>query len=174
MIRDRRPAQRGFTMLELVISITVIGILSAIFLERSLTYQEYGEQTAMEVSLRNMRSGLRLKVADLMTRDQMNRVGELLDQNPVHWLPPPPPNYLGELRNPDPSRLAPGNWYFDAERKEVVYVPQRRRYLKIDNPAERTLRFRVEATKRGAIGALSGERTEGLALVPLVNYQWSW
>ena len=95
----RRLSSRahGFSLFELLIAAGVISVIAVLLLDRLLDYQAYAERTAMEVTIVNMRSGLRLRVAELMTQDRMQEVGKLVNENPVHWLETPPPNYLGEL-----------------------------------------------------------------------------
>jgi hypothetical protein len=54
----------------------LIAIVAGVLLERALYYQEYAEMTAMKMTVANMRSGLRYKVADLIMN---NRLSEYRD-----------------------------------------------------------------------------------------------
>ncbi|HCN88856.1 MAG TPA: hypothetical protein DIT28_06715 [Oxalobacteraceae bacterium] len=116
---------RGKVRLEFLVFVVTAGILAGILLDRMLDYQEYAEKTAMDLTVLNMRSGLRLRLAELMMQDRMGEAGKLLDENPIKWLETPPPNYRGSLRDVNPGDISPGNWYFDAGRKDLVYVPYR-------------------------------------------------
>jgi len=116
---------RGEVRLEFLVFVITAGILAGILLDRMLDYQEYAEKTAMDLTVLNMRSGLRLRLAELMMQDRMGEAGKLLDENPIKWLETPPPNYRGSLRDVKPGDISPGNWYFDAARKDLVYVPYR-------------------------------------------------
>ena len=54
--------ERGYSLLEFLIASVIISLVAVFLLERLLTYQEYAEQAAMELTVTNMRSGLRLQV----------------------------------------------------------------------------------------------------------------
>jgi hypothetical protein len=125
----RRSSEHGSSLFEFFIAVGVISVIALLLLDRLLTYQEYAERTAMEVTVVNMRSGLRLRVAELMTQDRLHEVGKLVNENPVRWLETPPPNYLGELAHPVPKTLPQGNWYFDTTSREIVYLPRDNRFL---------------------------------------------
>ncbi len=122
----RRPSSRehGFSLFEFFVAAGVISLIAVLLLDRLLGYQEYAERTAMELTVINMRSGLRLRTAELMTQGRLHEVGKLINENPVRWLETPPPNYLGELVHPVPKTLPQGNWYFDATTRELVYLPR--------------------------------------------------
>ena len=70
--------QRGFTIFELVVVIVIASVLAIILLNRLWYYQEIAEKTAMEMTVMNMRSGLRLRIAELMMRDKMSEAGQLM------------------------------------------------------------------------------------------------
>lgn len=139
--------QHGYSLLEFFIASVIISLVAVFLLERLLTYQEYAEQAAMELTVTNMRSGLRLQVADLMTQDRMNEMGALVKQNPVHWLETSPPNYLGELAPPVPKTLAQGNWYFDTTQRELVYLPHNSRLTPWREQKE-AMRFQVISVRQ--------------------------
>ncbi len=90
----------------------------------------------MEATIANMRSGLRVRVAELMIGGQMARMGDLLQENPITWLAAPPANYAGALPQADDGQPVPGHWYFDAARQQLVYLPQHRRFFQSDGGAE--------------------------------------
>lgn len=115
----------GEVRLEFMVFVVTAGILAGILLDRMLDYQEYAEKTAMDITVLNMRSGLRLRLSELMMQDRMGEAGKLLEENPIRWLETPPPNYRGTLHDVKPGDVSPGNWYFDAGRKDLVYVPYR-------------------------------------------------
>ena len=83
---SRRSPQGGASRLELVVSIVLVGIFATVFLERTLYYQEYAEMTAMEMTVANMRTGLRYKVAELIMNNRMSEIATLADENPMTWL----------------------------------------------------------------------------------------
>jgi type II secretory pathway pseudopilin PulG len=158
--------QRGFSLFEFGIVAVVLCILLVVFLDRALNYQEYAERTAMELTIVNIRSGLRLRVAELITQDRLSEIGKLVDENPVRWLERPPTNYLGELALPVSKALPSGNWYFDSARRELVYLPRDNRYSSAQlHDRKETIRFQV-MTVRKALGKVdrSESRVEWVTL----------
>ena len=168
--RGNRYRAAGFSLFELVVGITIIGLLGAVLSERMLRYQEYAEKTAMEVTVRKIRTGLRLQVADLMMRDRLHEIERLLQDNPITWLEAPPPNYIGERTNPRQNDAVRGNWYFDALRRELVYTPFHRRFFAPQIPGNDSVRYRISA-----VPVKSGNGTrpiEGLSLELSSPYKW--
>jgi general secretion pathway protein G len=159
--------QHGFSLFELFIAAAVIGVIALLLLERLLSYQEYAERTAMELTVVNMRSGLRLQMAELMTQDRLHEVGKLVNTNPVRWLEAPPPNYLGELNHPLEKALPKGNWYFDTKEREMVYLPRENRFLMGPwRDRKEAMRYQVTSV-RAAMGIRGGPepRIEWVTLV---------
>jgi type II secretory pathway pseudopilin PulG len=155
----RGPSSReqGFSLFEFFVAAGVISLIAALLLDRLLGYQEYAERTALELTVINMRGGLRLRTAELMTQDRLNEVGKLINENPVRWLETPPPNYLGEFANPVPESLPPGNWYFDRTTRELVYLPRDNRLLIAWRGRKEAMRFQVISVRQ-ALG--KEERSE--------------
>jgi prepilin-type N-terminal cleavage/methylation domain-containing protein len=165
----------GFTMFEMVVAIIVLCVLATVLYGRLAFYQEYAEKKSMEVTIHNLRVGLRYQLADRMNRDQMQEVESLLTENPVTWLENPPSNYLGILNNPLIEEITPGNWYFDAAQHLLVYMPKHKRYLRMATPADTTLRFRVTAIKNPPkVVKGSGPPVELVSLTLLNEYKWDW
>jgi prepilin-type N-terminal cleavage/methylation domain-containing protein len=93
--KDQR--QRGFNFLELVAAIAIVGVFGTVLLQRMLYLQEVAEMTAMELTVANLRTGLRYKTGDLLMRDKVSEIATLADENQVDWLENRPENYLGEI-----------------------------------------------------------------------------
>jgi general secretion pathway protein G len=160
--------ERGFSLFELCIAAVLISLVALVLLDRLIHYQDYAEQTAMEMTVVNMRSGLRWRVAELMIQEKMNEMATLVNQNPIQWLEKPPPNYLGDLNRPNPDTLAKGNWYFDGARHELVYVPKDYRTFEPWRERKPEVRYRVAAIQ-GAVQREDGvaPRIEWVKLVSL-------
>ena len=140
-----RRRHAGFTLFELVGIILLVSALSLLLYDRFLGYQALAEKTAMEMTVINMRSGLRLRVAELMMGGKMKEIAGLVHENPITWLAASPPNYIGALQNPEQNAI-PGNaWYFDTNRHELIYMPGRDNIFTTE-PHATALRFRVAAT----------------------------
>src|SRR4030088_5723 len=93
--QDQR--QSGFSVFEFVVAIAIVAVFGGVFLQRMLYFQEYAEKTAMDLTVPNMRTGLRYRTGDLLMRDKVSEITTLADENPVSWLQNSPENYLGEF-----------------------------------------------------------------------------
>jgi type II secretory pathway pseudopilin PulG len=169
-ITQHKRGYAGFTLFELVIGITIVGMLGAVLSERMLRYQEYAEKTAMEVTARQIQTGLRMQVADLMMRDRLHEADRLLQSNPMTWLETPPPNYVGERSTRNVSDELRGNWYFDVNRRELVYTPFHRRFFEPRTSDKLRVRYGISSVPISGSG--SGREVEGLSLVLLTPYRW--
>ena len=159
-------ARRGFALLELVGIIVIASILSLFFYDRLRRYQALAEKQSMEMTVRNMRSGLQLRVAELMMADRMDQAGQLVQENPIRWLATPPPNYLGEISNPRSADIPLNSWYFDPDRHELVYLLRRNKFFGPDPADEKPIVFRVTAVDRGSsIPGRRPHKVEGVALL---------
>ena len=122
-MKGGRPcANTGFSLLELVIVIVLIGVLLAVAIERLLVIKARAELTAMEQVVGNIRSGVTIRVAELMVKGRAAEVARMAGSNPMLVLAERPQNYLGELFAPEPASLAPGNWYFDSRDGVLCYL----------------------------------------------------
>jgi len=134
----------GFSLFELVISITLFIIFIGLFLQRVLYVQMESEKVAMEMTISNIRTGLQVEVSNMMFEHRTHEFPKLLRKNPILWLNKVPDNYLGEIVNPEYHAIRINSWYFDLGRGELVY-----RYnhdynlLRIVSTAYHEKRFRV-------------------------------
>ena len=141
----RRPAAAavGFTLLELVVVICLVGIFASVALDRLLRYQEIAEKAAMDATIGALRSAEALQVAARITTGGLASVAALADENPIDWLAAPPAGYAGVLRDSAASSLPGGSWYFDNGNKELVYIPQRTRFFAPAPGDANRIRFKV-------------------------------
>jgi general secretion pathway protein G len=162
------PAQAGSSLVEFAVCIALFGVFVAVFLERGLYYQEQAEKTAMEMTVENMRTSLRYRIADLMLASRMSEIPTLADENPMGWLAEKPANYLGELDMP-PGDQAKGNWYYDKKRRELVYLVNNRRHFVPSTYRDFTVRYRLMPIlpEKGAV-----ERQVWIGLVSVSDYSW--
>jgi general secretion pathway protein G len=168
--RNRKLKARGFTLLELMAAIMVIGALSAALLDRLAYYQEMAEKAAMESTARLIRTGLQIHLAELILANRQAEADEIERENPVRWLERKPANYEGEYREP----LRRGAWYFDGRARQLVYVVQTGRRLEFDAPeAAGELRFRARLLRdRLQLAGGPVESVTGVALQPVTAYRW--
>ena len=165
-----RP-QRGFSLLELAVVAVVLSVLCGILLQRLNYYQEAVERTQFEMQLQIYKTGLQVRLAEMIIQHREQDARRLEDENPALWLSEKPTNYAGDYRQPP----GVGNWYYDASSRELVYVANTANGLRIEpRDGVKQLRFRVQIIRQPV--AITGGRVEGIAgikLTPVTAYRWS-
>jgi len=149
--------RRRLTRLEVGLYAAIVGVLIAVFIERTLVYMELAERTAMIVTVNNVNSALHIQraLAMLDGRAEKQSQGNPLDVAQVRV----------RNRHPDmPDRqniaqLERGFWVYDQSRRELIYLPSLHRRLQTED-AQSTVPFRL-LTDAAAYG-----------LVPAVHYTW--
>src|SRR5450759_356915 len=76
-------SSKGFTLLELIIVITVIVVLMGLFLNRAMFYMEQAEKTAMEQVAGTIQSALIMQYGQILTRGKLSDVAVLAQDNPM-------------------------------------------------------------------------------------------
>lgn len=162
--------QRGFSLLELSVVAVVWVVVFGVFLERLTFYQEAAEHARFESELQIFKTGLQLRMAELISKNREKEARQLESENPLRWLDKPPASFAGEY----PERPQPGNWYYDSFTRELVYVVNQSRFLKMqDTRQPLRLRFRVQISYQ-PIDAPGG-RVSGIAGITLASthlFQW--
>ncbi|HET9404637.1 MAG TPA: prepilin-type N-terminal cleavage/methylation domain-containing protein [Burkholderiales bacterium] len=165
-----KPGQRGMTLFEFAVCVMIIGVLAAVLLNRLVYYQEMAEKAAMESTARLLKTGLQIRLAELIITNRQSEAAALEQENPVQWLETRPSNYGGLIH--DDSR--PGAWYFDERERQLVYVVNTGNRLDLGGEtgpkqvrySARLLRDRVR-TAGGVV-----ESVTGVTLVPVLPYRW--
>jgi len=153
-LRHTPCLSKGFTLIELIVTITIIVILAGMLLTRIWFYQEQAEKAAMEQVAGALQSSLVMQYAKLLTSDMEGDVKYLVTENPMQWLMQKPQNYVGEFDGISPDAIEPGNWAFDLKSHELVYVPYRNEYFTPAKDGFKWVRYRAH---------LGYERTRGMS-----------
>lgn len=142
---------RGFSLVELLVTGVVILLLFSILNVFLTHYQGEAERELVDLTLRNMRTGLRLHVMTLSMEGKREQIVRLADSNPITWLGQFPADYLGELSQSPPEESR--GWYFSQATRELVYRP-----LSAGFPGGKgqELHWRVEALPGQDAGARIG------------------
>jgi prepilin-type N-terminal cleavage/methylation domain-containing protein len=122
----KRSAVLGFSLLELVVVIVIIGILVTVALNRLLPYIDAAERVGVLTVESQIKSTLMMSAAKRIAAGKAASISELDGSNPMHLMLETPENYVGELRGRDGSSVPRRNWYFDLETRRLVYHTGRR------------------------------------------------
>lgn len=165
------PARhRGFTLIELVVVIVIISVLATVALRRLTVYQELAEKTAMESTLSTIKTGLQIRLAELIIANRQSEAKRLENGNPMQWLAEEPANYGGVYHQAAES----GNWYYDERQHELVYVVHTGEFLTVEAAGDgKQLRFRTKVLRSHIeTGGAKIETVTGVTLVPVYPYHW--
>jgi len=164
----RQP--RGFTLVELAVCISIIAVLATVLLNRFAYYKELAEKAAMESMVRIFKTGLQIRLAELIITNRQGEAATLEAEDPTQWLDARPSNYGGAFGEP----LQRGTWYFDALERQLVYVISTGDRLNTDIQADpKQIRFRVRLLKdRLHVAGATVESVTGVTLAPISPYRW--
>ena len=171
-----RAGSRGFTLLELVVVIIIVSFLAVIAIAKLLAIQVDAERVSMETVLGALRSAIGMTVAESIVRQDLRGLEALVGSNPMDRLAETPHNYLGAIDHPNPAGFEDGNWYFDKDKRELVYLVRNKANFigGVADPPQ--ARFRIESAYRDRNGNKrfdSGiDTVEGLRLTPIEPYKW--
>lgn len=117
-----RRNSRGFTLFELGVTVSIIGILIVVLLSRLAFYRDEAERLVYEQTVTSLRAAVQMKAYALILANRKKEITVLAGQNPFNWLERKPANYLGEYYSPDIKKIAPGHWFFDRSDGLLVYL----------------------------------------------------
>jgi len=163
--------QGGFTLIELIVVISIVVILIGTLLTRASGYQERAEKAAMQQVAGALQSALTMEYGHLMTHGKGSQVTELALENPMHWLSKIPQNYSGEFYDPTPRSVAPGHWVFDLRSRELVYVVNRGEHFMPGRDGNKWVRYHVRLVYEQLPGDTKKELT-GVLFEPVERYSW--
>lgn len=177
-ILSRQPArkQRGFSLLELVLVISIIGLLFVLAIDRLLILQVEAERTAMQQVLGSLRSAMSIDIASKITGNNIQAIAEAEGKNPMQWLSERPENYIGLKNEADAIDINPGHWYFDQYYGYLIYRVRNADYFKSSRNGADIARFQVELdyTDTDDDGEYSPgiDKIHGLRLAAVEPYEW--
>jgi general secretion pathway protein G len=163
---------KGFTLLEMIVVISLVAILAGMLLQRVWFYQEQAEKVAMEQVAGALQTALVLQYGKLLTHGQESEAGTLATENPLRWLMQKPPNYSGEYYAIQPATIAAGNWAFDLKSRELVYLPYHADYLDPGTDGHKWVRYHVRLEYEQARGSKHAQELAGVIFEPVAPYQW--
>ncbi|WP_435627496.1 type II secretion system protein [Candidatus Ferrigenium straubiae] len=175
MSKKATAGARGFTLLELIVVITIVAVLMGLFADRMLFYQEQAEKIAMEGVAASIQSALVMQYGQILTRGKPSDVAALAQDNPMNWLQKKPPNYAGEFYDTTPLSVESGNWVFDLRTRDLIYVVRNASYFRPGKDGRKWIRFHVvtsyETSRLPSLQAEAAELT-GMLFEPVEPYLW--
>jgi general secretion pathway protein G len=168
--RNSKRRERGHTLFELAVAFVLVSTLAAVLLTRLAFYQEMAEKAAMESAVRVIKTGLQIRLAELIIGNRQGEAGTLEVEDPMRWLEPRPANYAGAYLEPPTL----GRWYFDATARQLVYVVNTGSRLDLATAADaKQIRFRAQLLKdRLNVGGAEVESVTGITLTAVTPYRW--
>lgn len=164
--------QRGFTLLEFAVATIVISLIAIVALHQFYKLLVDVERSAMELDLSVIRSALSMQVADHFAKNRLGDLEALVNSNPIDLLEEKPDNYLGVISSKKLENIKKGNWLFDEQGHELIYLVKNGLYFETLSAPPACARFKVEAvylqtTRLGGKGGISG-----LILKEQQPYRW--
>lgn len=170
-----RHSVKGFTLIELVIVITIIVIMAGFFFSRIPYYQAQAEKASVQQVAGALQSALVMRYGALMARGAANEkeLSSLATDNPMNWLQQKPRNYAGEYYDPTPGTVAPGHWMFDLKSHDLIYVVDHGDYFAPGKDGKKWIRFHVRLGYDQALGRpKSGKELTTTLFEPTEPYHW--
>ncbi|MBS1198464.1 MAG: hypothetical protein H6R18_2249 [Proteobacteria bacterium] len=165
-------------------------LLFALWLLASLAeMQERSEKLMVELTIRNVRVGLKVAMVQAMAHGQEGEIRRWAGRNPLLWLGAIPEGnmdiakaesnltvipdgYGGNCTPQEMRELAGGSWCFDPDSGELAYRPRNDRHLRSISSAEQSkvLRWKVVASGDGNL--LQNPAFLGVNVQLLTPYIW--
>lgn len=124
-----RKGRSGFPAFEVALCVVIAGCVLGVLIERVDTVLEQSEKVAVETTIVNLRSALRLEKARRISAGLS--MHDLPEQNPLNYVELPSVGSSGDnLSNLSKSLKMP-DWRYNEDTKTVVYQPYRQRHLKM-------------------------------------------
>ncbi|KFB74962.1 hypothetical protein [Candidatus Accumulibacter cognatus] len=115
-----------WAVLWVVVGLLAFGLLSALH-----DASERAERLAVELTIRNMRTGMQLAMGEALMQQRESEIAAWVGNNPVHWMGSDPAGYRGECSAAESRELPAGAWCFDRDRRELVYRPRHTSHLRV-------------------------------------------
>jgi prepilin-type N-terminal cleavage/methylation domain-containing protein len=104
-----RSNQKGFTLLEVIVIIIIVGLLGALAIAKYISLTKDAERGNVESVIGSLRSAL-----NLYSSKQIVSMLPITAHNPFDDLAVKPPNYVGAFPDIDLSNCPPGSWAYQS------------------------------------------------------------
>ena len=152
--------------------LVLLGVLALGLLWALGDIKERAEKQVVELTLRNMRTGMQLAMGEALMHQREGEIASWVGSNPVDWLGAPPVGYRGVCSADESRGLSSGEWCFERANRELVYRPTKVDHLRAVPEVEVSrcdrLRWRVVRVSAG----VSSGGLVGLRIEPASPCQW--
>ncbi len=155
-------SKRGFTLIELVVIIVVLGILAAVAIPKLFNVTKEAEKSAVASMVSNLESALSIYVAKQFVDGQ-----PIVVHNPFDDLANTPSNYLGSQDPVTPANTPNGKWSWRPTGNWIMYNPNSSITGGWNNGGEKFIIYKVETV-------VENGDTVGLRLNTTPSYAYSW
>ena len=162
MWRCKENSDSGFTLIELVIVIVVLGILAAIAIPRLFSVSKEAEIATVDNMVANLESALAIYVSKQYMDGQ-----PVAAHNPFDDLTNVPSNYVGVNDPVNPTNTPDGKWSFRTTGGWIMYNPKAAITGGWTSGGERFIIYQIQAV-------VDGTDTVGLRLTTTPAYDYSW
>jgi type II secretory pathway pseudopilin PulG len=161
--------QKGFTLMEIIILVLIIGVLGAVAIIKYVSLTREAEQANFKAVLGSLRSALTIYATGQIVSSQL-----ITAHNPFDDLGNTPSNYAGAFGDVDVGNCNPGQWAYQSgvpangNWQVVVYRPKERIAAGFSWAGENWILLVVSEVQdaQGRVTGLS------LANHPSYPYQW--
>lgn len=167
-------AKGGYSRLELLVAITLIGVFAAVLLNRLSFYQEAAEKAKVEYTISLLKSALRIRMATMMQEGRGGSYASLEQQNPLNWLEDKSLVHVSTIANYASAEKFSGVWHFDPSDRTLTYWPIRKDYLQPDQSGQKRISLKV-LLLREDVDAMQGAGSDGSVMsvrLQVEPYQW--
>ena len=171
---NERPLRRpdyyaGSNWLRWSVFVVAITVFSVWFLTALRQMQAMGEKTMVELTVRNISTGLKVAMSEAVIEQRGGEIAAWAGTNPVRWLAVPPSGYVGECRRGE--EYAVGAWCFESASGDLVYRPRNPIGLRLEGSRgdePKVLRWRIVMSGNDEKDAVAWMTVRNIA-----PYEWS-
>jgi len=159
-VRSSRRDERGFTLVELVVVVVVLGILAAVAIPKLFSITAEAEKAAVATMIGSLESTL-----GMYTSKQFVQGNSIVRHNPFDDLSNIPTNYNGAMATVNATNTPDKTWSYRND-GWIMYNPSQNITGGWLNGGERFIIYRVDAV-------VDGTDTVGLYL-NVASYAYTW
>jgi prepilin-type N-terminal cleavage/methylation domain-containing protein len=165
----RLCSQRGFSLFELVVVVLLIGVLMSFAMDRLMRMQVDSERVSVQYVIGALNSAINLQVADIVVRQGLGATRALEKQNPMIYLSKTPANYTGVGMDDANDWQRASGWYFDPEKKILVYTVKNTDYFHSSVEGRPRIRLQLHLIYQDED---ANQSIRGIRLQSLDEYHW--